>query len=84
MKRHITVMKSPVKRTIEPRDEIASNKSHFPNPTRVRMALALVMACVSQPTIAATFSNGTPLLTPRGSHTATLLSDGKLLIAGVK
>src|SRR5438874_1430527 len=31
---------------------------------------------------AASFSNGTPLITARGNQTATLLSNGKLLVTG--
>jgi N-acetylneuraminic acid mutarotase len=37
---------------------------------------------VSPDAAAASFSNGTPIITGRGSHTATLLTNGKLLVTG--
>src|SRR5438067_2723259 len=59
--------------------------SHFPNLIRAAFGLAALLfnlLIVSYGGRAASFSDGTPMITGRGGHTATLLSNGKLLVAG--
>src|SRR5438552_3970946 len=59
-------------------------KTHFPN--LVRMAFSLALVLFNQLIVgygpAASFSDGTPMITDRGGQTATLLFNGKLLVAG--
>src|ERR1041385_531204 len=52
----------------------------------IRIAFSLaVLGCIwliAQIAAGASFSSASPLLSARGSHTATVLSNGKLLVAG--
>src|SRR5260221_6802087 len=62
-----------------------SLKDHFPNLARTTFGLAALLfnlLLVSYGGPAASFSNATPLTTTRSGQTATLLSNGKLLVAG--
>src|SRR5205823_3725462 len=60
-------------------------KSHVPNVLQTAFGLAVLLfnlLIVSYGGPAASFFNTTPLLTARSGQTATLLSNGKLLVAG--
>jgi len=57
--------------------------SHFTRLARPAFGVAVLLNClVTQGAAGASFSNVTALLMARGHHTATLLSNGKLLVAG--
>src|SRR6266404_5231861 len=57
-------------------------KSHFPHLIRPAFGLAVLLLILSYEGRGASFSDATPLSTTRGSQTATLLSNDKLLVAG--
>jgi hypothetical protein len=60
-------------------------KADHPRLTRLAFGLVVFgfgLLVIFQHATAASFSNATPLSTPRGGHTATLLSNGKVLVAG--
>src|ERR1700736_3883648 len=59
-------------------------KYYFPNLIRPAFGLAVLVFgwMIAQDATAASFSLATPLNTARGGQTATLLSNGKLLVAG--
>src|SRR5437899_8995950 len=59
-------------------------KQHFPNLIRTAFGLAIwfSLSTICRDAAGASFSNATPLIIARGSQRATLLSNGKLLIAG--
>jgi N-acetylneuraminic acid mutarotase len=64
---------------------IRRRKSLLPNFARPAFGLGVLLASLAidcRAAAAATFSNATPLMEARGGQTATLLSNGKLLVIG--
>src|SRR5438132_13592468 len=72
-----------IDRTPLPAGASCPTKSHFPSLLGPAFGLAAVIcSLMTRDAVAASFSNAAPLLINRSGQTATLLSNGQLLVAG--